>query len=124
MSGPNESQTRKLYIDKALARAEWHVDNPHQVGLEIPVDGFAPEVWQRLNHKLHTLRESGVSYDASLPSGISDYVLKRPNGEVIAVVEAKRTSVDPRLAQVQTEFYVEEIEKRQSFRPFAFMSNG
>lgn len=124
MSGPNESQTRKLYIDKALARAEWHVDNPNQVGLEIPVDGFAPEVWQRLNHKLHTLRESGVSYDASLPSGISDYVLKRPNGEIIAVVEAKRTSVDPRLAQIQTEFYVQEIEKRQSFRPFAFMSNG
>ena len=42
----------------------------------------------------------------------------------MAVVEAKKTSIDPRLAQTQAEFYVSEIAKRQSFRPFAFMTNG
>ena len=31
MSGPNESQTRKLYIDKALAHAGWDVTNTEQV---------------------------------------------------------------------------------------------
>ena len=77
--------------------------------------------WQRLERKL---RESGGQYTADLPSGISDYVLKQPNGEIVAVVEAKRTSVDPALAQAQTEFYVEEIEKMQGFRPFGFMTNG
>ncbi len=59
-----------------------------------------------------------------LPAGISDYVLYRENGEVLAVVEAKKTSTDPRLAQAQTEFYITELEKRQSFRPFGFMTNG
>lgn len=51
-------------------------------------------------------------------------MLYRSNREILAVVEAKRTSVDPRLAQTQAEFYVSELEKRQSFRPFAFMTNG
>jgi type I restriction enzyme, R subunit len=120
----NEQQTRVQLIDKALARAGWHVANPNQVGIEVPVDDFEPEAWPALNRQLRTLREAGVTYEARLPTGISDYVLKRPNGEIIAVVEAKRTSIDPRLAQVQTEFYVREIEKRQSFRPFAFMTNG
>src|SRR5439155_20882630 len=53
-----------------------------------------------------------------------DYTLYRPNGEIIAIVEAKRTSIDPRLAQTQAEFYVTQLEKRQSFRPFAFMTTG
>ncbi len=43
---------------------------------------------------------------------------------MIAIVEAKRTSIDPRLAQTQAEYYITELEKRQSFRPFAFMTNG
>ncbi|MBM4460493.1 MAG: hypothetical protein FJ011_22500 [Chloroflexi bacterium] len=34
----------------------------------------------------------------------------------MAVVEAKRTSTDPRLAQAQAEFYVSEIAKWQSFQ--------
>lgn len=42
----------------------------------------------------------------------------------MAVVEAKRTSVDIRLAEAQARFYVEEIAKRQTVRPFAFMTNG
>lgn len=88
------------------------------------MDGFAPQAWQALQAELIRLREAGVPYDVELPTGICDYALYRPNGEIIAVVEAKRTSVDPRLAVPQVEFYVTEIEKRQSFRPFAFMTNG
>jgi len=111
-------------IDPALRRAGWDVGNPAQVGLEIPVDGFDPQAWQALKRKLDAVAGGRVAYDAATPAGISDYALYRPNGEVIAVVEAKRTSTDPRLAEAQTEFYVSEIEKRQSFRPFAFMTNG
>ncbi|GCE16752.1 type I restriction endonuclease subunit R [Dictyobacter kobayashii] len=100
------------------------MDNPNQVGLEIPVDGFDPQAWAALKVKLDRVKESGGTYHANLPTGISDYVLYRSNGEILAIVEAKRTSVDPRLAQTQAEFYVTELEKRQSFRPFAFMTNG
>ncbi|MBC8332821.1 MAG: DEAD/DEAH box helicase family protein [Anaerolineae bacterium] len=121
---PNEAQTRKDLIDPQLKKAGWDVDNGSQVGIEIPVDGFDPQAWEQLQGELKLIREQSGTFSADLPVGISDYVLFQPNGEIIAVVEAKKTSIDPRLAQAQTEFYVTEIEKRQSFRPFGFMANG
>lgn len=125
MPDPTEAETRQALIDPALKKAGWDVTNPDQVGLEIPVDGFDPQAWKQLEAKLKRLREAGGAYTVDLPAGISDYALYRPNGEIVAVVEAKRTSIDPRLAaQAQVEFYVTEIEKQQSFRPFAFMTNG
>ena len=45
-SNPTEAETRKQFIDKALERAGWNVDNAHQVGQEIPVDGFDPRAAQ------------------------------------------------------------------------------
>ncbi len=98
----SEAETRKDLIDPALEKAGWYLHDRNRVGLEIPVDGYDKEPW----------------------NGVTDYCLYRPNGEVIAVVEAKRTSHDPRLAQQQAEHYVTEIEKRQGFRPFAFLTNG
>jgi type I restriction enzyme R subunit len=124
MATPTEARTRKELIDPALKKAGWDVDNHDLVGTEIPVDEFEPQAWRALEAKLRRLGETGVVYDVELPKGVSDYVLYRPDGDIIAVVEAKRTSIDPRLAQVQTEFYVQEIAKRQGFAPFAFMTNG
>ncbi len=124
MSNPTEATTRRQLIDPALTRAGWDVSDAEQVGIEIPVDGFDPTAWEALKAKLKRLHEQGAPYETSLPKGVCDYALYRANGEIIAVVEAKRTSVDPRLAEAQTEFYVTELEKRQSIRPFAFMSNG
>ena len=119
-----EARTRAELIDPALLRAGWDVRDPAKVGLEIPVDGTDPAAWQQLQATLQRLRGQHRIAETPLPAGISDYVLYRPNGEVIAVVEAKKTSVDPRLAQAQAEFYVDQIAQRQSFRPFAFMTNG
>jgi len=124
LPNPTEAKTRKELIDPALKKAGWDVDNPDLVGIEIPVDGFDPQAWRALEARLRRIRDAGGIYDAEPPKGVSDYVLYRPNGEVVAVVEAKRTSIDPRLAEAQTQFYVTELEKQQSFRPFAFMTNG
>ena len=124
MPNPSEARTRKELIDPALERAGWDINNPDQVGIEIPVDEFDPQAWRALEAKLRRLRETGVVWEAELPKGVSDYVLYRPDGDIIAVVEAKRTSIAPLLAQAQTEFYVQEIAKRQDFAPFAFMTNG
>jgi len=98
----NEARTRKELIDKALIVAGWNLLDSSQVGFEIPVDGAGAEPW----------------------NGVTDYCLYRPNGEVLAVVEAKRMSRDPRVAKEQIRHYVAEIEKRQNFQPFAFMANG
>ena len=124
MPGPNEERTRIERIDPALLRAGWDVTDSDEVGIEIPVDGYDPQVWAVVKPQLDELFAAGAITSRDLPIGISDYVLKRANGEVLAVVEAKRTSVDPRIAQTQTEFYMAEIAKRQSFKPFGFMTNG
>ena len=124
MPSLSEARTRIDLIEPALKKAGWDVHDPDQVGIEIPVDGFDPQAWKALEAQLNLLRETGEIYGVQLPEGVSDYALYRPNGEIAAIVEAKRTSIDPRLAEAQTGFYVTEIEKRQSLRPFAFMTNG
>ncbi|MBZ5686706.1 MAG: DEAD/DEAH box helicase family protein [Acidobacteriia bacterium] len=101
-SKTNEFRTRSSLIDPALKRAGWNVNDRTQVGLEIPVDGYDKEPW----------------------NGISDYCLYDATGSVLAVVEAKRFSRNPRDADAQLNHYVTEIAKRQSFKPFGFMTNG
>src|SRR5512147_2525448 len=101
---PNEATTRREMIDPALKKAGWDVSDPRRVGLEIPVDGFDPQAWQQLEKQLRHIREQNKIYEVELPAGICDYALYRDNGEIIAVVEAKKTSIDPRLAQAQADF--------------------
>ena len=48
MTGPTEAATRRELIDPALGKAGWDVNDPDQVGIEIPVDGFDAAAWQRL----------------------------------------------------------------------------
>jgi len=98
----SEQETRYSLIDPQLKRAGWNLSDRTQIGLEIPVSG----------------------YDAHWGEGITDYCLYRSNGDVLAVVEAKRTSREPRVGRQQVLEYVTTIEKKQSFRPFAFMANG
>lgn len=121
---PTEAQTRRELIDPALTRAGWDLGDPDQVGFEILVDAVEPSAWHDLEARRRRLRSGAGAYAVDLPTGITDYALYRPDGDIVAVVEAKRTSTDPRLAQAQTEFYIQEIAKRQGFAPFAFMTNG
>ena len=85
-----------------LKRAGWNPNDRSQVRFEIPTE----------------------NYDKSLINGFTDYTLYRENGEVLAVIEAKRTNRDSRVGLQQVNDYVTAIEKMQSFRPFAFMTNG
>jgi len=85
-----------------LVKAGWNLSDRTQVWFEVPVDG----------------------YDSSPQNGITDYCLYRTNGEVLAVIEAKKTKRDARVGKEQVLQYVTSIEKKQSFRPFAFMANG
>lgn len=98
----NEKETRYSIIDPLLIKAGWNLADHTQAGFEIPVQ----------------------NYDKTRVTGFSDYCLYKANGDVLAVIEAKRTSRDPRVGKQQVLEYVEELEKKQSFRPFAFMSNG
>ena len=66
----NEAQTRTLQIDPQLRAADWKLHDRTQVRLEVPVDG----------------------YDAAPWNGVTDYCLYDASGNVLAVVEAKRSS--------------------------------
>ena len=119
----NDCTVRRDLIDPALTKAGWDFTNPTEIGLEIPVDGSDSAAWAALSTRLKAVSPH-LPANTVLPSGIADYLLYRDNGEVLAVVEAKKAAIDPRLAQAQAEYYVNEIAKRQGWRPFAFRSNG
>src|SRR3989338_6377644 len=72
------------------------------------------------------LREAGwdiedmqqVSTEEAASDGRADYLLKDQQGVPLAVIEAKRFSIEPNLAQEQAKAYAESINA-----PFIFLSN-
>ncbi|HEY1379754.1 MAG TPA: hypothetical protein VGF55_23330 [Gemmataceae bacterium] len=98
----SESATRATLIDPQLAAAAWRLNDRTQARREIPVDGYDAEPW----------------------NGVTDYCLYDASGNVLAVVEAKRCSRNPREADEQLRHYVTQIAGRQPFAPFGFMANG
>jgi type I site-specific restriction endonuclease len=99
---PNEAQTRKQLINGQIAKAGWNLSDLNQVRFEVPAGGD----------------------DEDWTDGITDYGLYLPNGEIIAVIEAKKQSRSPHTARQQALVYAERIERNQSFRPFVFLANG
>jgi type I site-specific restriction endonuclease len=80
----SEARTRVQLIDPQLREAGWRLDDRSQVRFEIPVDGYDAQPW----------------------NGITDYCLYDSSGNVIAVVEAKKFSRDPRDADEQLRHYL------------------
>jgi type I restriction enzyme R subunit len=102
----NEEQTRLLLIDTQLSAAEWNVGPGNQstdaVGKEVPVH--------------HQPTESG--------EGVADYVLWDDNFKPLAVIEAKKTAVNPDAGRTAAKDYAEGLEKQYGQRPVIFYSNG
>ena len=98
----NEAETRKKLIDIMLKDAGWDINNKELVKLELPLE----------NHK-----EQGKK-------GFADYVLFNKKGKPIAVVEAKKSSVDPIIGRQQAVEYANTIERDYGIRPVVFYTNG
>ena len=96
----NEDKTRTLIIDLALERAGWTLDRKQD--REYEVTGMPTE--------------SGVGY--------ADYVLWGDDGKPLAVVEAKKTTVDPEVGQQQAKLYADCLEAMHGQRPVIFYTNG
>lgn len=106
----NEKLTRKEIIDNRLLQAGWNVPDPTQVIEEFDIHLFAVE--DPLQHPY-----AGHQY--------SDYVLLGRDGKPLAVVEAKKTSVDAALGREQAKQYCYNIQKTQGGElPFCFYTNG
>lgn len=101
---PNEDLTRKIYIDTLLREAGW---DPFGVNVpEYPVKNCMPQA------------------NGSNGDGKVDYVLWGDDGKPVAVVEAKRTSRDPRVGQHQAKCYADCLQKEYGQRPVIFYTNG
>ena len=57
-------------------------------------------------------------------TGFVDYVIWGDTGKIIAVIEAKKTSVSAKMGKNQGEIYANCIQNMQGFRPIIFYTNG
>ena len=96
----SEYETRKKYIDLELKLAGWDFET--NITEELKLYGMP-------NNK---------------NEGYADYVLFGKNGLPLAVVEAKRTSVYPRVGQNQAKLYADCIENEYHQRPVIYYTNG
>ena len=106
-----ENLTRKEIIDVRLKQAGWNVDDHSQV-----IEEFDIIVEKNLAEKAPT-PYSGHQF--------SDYVLLGKDGKALAVVEAKKTSVDAAIGREQAKQYCHNIHKStNNGLPFCFYTNG
>ncbi|MFY9409691.1 MAG: DEAD/DEAH box helicase family protein [Methanosarcina flavescens] len=96
----SEAETRNYFIDLLLKEAGWSLDKDKDE--EFEVSGMP--------------NESGIGY--------VDYVLWGDDGKPLALVEAKRTTKDPRVGQQQAKLYADCLENQFGQRPVIFYSNG
>jgi len=96
----SEADTRRLHIDTSLRLAGWTLDGPHD--REYEVTGMP--------------NEKGTGY--------VDYVLWGDEGKPLAVVEAKRSTVDPTTGRQQAKLYADSLEAMHGQRPIIFYTNG
>ena len=96
----SEFRTRKIYIDVELKLAGW--DFKKDISEEVELFGMPNNA----------------------EKGYADYVLYGDNGKPVAVIEAKRTSKDPKVGQQQAKLYADCLEKQYNQRPVIFFTNG
>ena len=105
MDYSKESDARIL-IDEQLRQAGWDPTNKAEVLTEVSIREI--------------VREHGVPDEAvSARSGRADYVLLSARGRPLAVIEAKRSAIQPYAAKQQALPYAKSVGA-----PFIFLTNG
>lgn len=104
----SEAATRRLYVDLYLKEAGWdvldreNVAQPGKAGIEIEVQGMP--------------NPTGLGY--------CDYVLYGRDGKPLAIVEVKKTSVNPEKGRHQVDLYAECMERVYGYKPVMYYTNG
>lgn len=105
----SEAETRHQFIDMLLTEAGWEVQSekgvikPSCACIEIEVTGMP---------------------DSPSGKGYVDYVLFDAALRPLAVIEAKRTSVNVEKGRQQAKLYADCLEQRYGVRPVIYTSNG
>ena len=96
----SEYETRKLYIDAMLTDAGWTEGKDWVNEVELP----------------------GMPNKSQV--GYADYVLYDDTHRPLAVIEAKKTCVDPSKGRQQAKLYADLLEEKYGRRPVIFLTNG
>jgi len=96
----SEAETRNFLIDGLLKEVGWRLEQPRDREFEV----------------LGMPNTEGTGY--------VDYVLWGDDGKPLGIVEAKRTTIDPRTGQQQAKLYADCLEAQFNQRPVIFYSNG
>ena len=96
----SEYKTRKLYIDAMLTDAGWTEGKDWVNEVELP----------------------GMPNKSQV--GYADYVLYDDTHRPLAVIEAKKTCVDPAKGRQQAKLYADLLEQKYGRRPVIFLTNG
>ncbi|MCM3040652.1 DEAD/DEAH box helicase family protein [Paenibacillus motobuensis] len=96
----SEFHTRKKYIDVDLKLSGWTIGDDVQE--EVKVEGMPN----------------------SENIGFVDYVLYGRDGLPLALIEAKRTSINPKIGTQQAKLYADCLEQKYGQRPIIFNTNG
>ncbi len=96
----SEAETRRRYIDVLLREAGWDPTGANVAEYKV----------------------SGMPFGKK--TGYVDYVLWGDDGLPLALVEAKRTSLDPNQGKQQAKLYADCLEAMHGRRPIIFYSNG
>lgn len=108
----SEKHTRKQLVDIQLKQACWNIADRSQVIEEYDIKVGLPA----------GVSEPQTPYQGHL---FSDYVLLGKDGKILAVVEAKKTSVDAAIGREQAKQYCFHIKEKQNQEiPFCFYTNG
>ncbi len=95
----SEAETRKYLIDLLLKEAGWDIKDEDK-------------------------EEEVTGMPNTKKVGYVDYILRGKDGKPLALVEAKRTSVDPKVGQEQARLYAKCLAEKYGLRPIIFYSNG
>ena len=104
----SEEATRRLYVDIYLQEAGWdiletkNVAQPAKAGIEIVVEGMP--------------NNQGKGY--------CDYVLYGKDGKPLAIIEVKKTSLDPDKGRHQVDLYGECMKAVYGYKPILYYTNG
>lgn len=104
----SEAETRKIFIDEMLREAGWEISDTNnsvvsgKACVEIEVMGLPTP--------------SGKGY--------ADYVLFDTDGTPLAVIEAKRTCIDPVAGKTQAQLYAKSLQAKYGTMPVVYYTNG
>jgi type I restriction enzyme R subunit len=108
----SEKETREQLIDPKLSQAHWEFAEEKgtieagKACVEIPVHGMP------------------ATSQSPSGDGFIDYVLFGKDAKPLAIIEAKKSCLDPEKGRVQASIYADALEKQYGVRPVIYLANG